>query len=83
MSNEDRSTKHENRKGYDMLLTQMEMSFHMSGAGHKNPLDGDCILLDSCSTTCIFGRSGKHLLRNFRKMEKGVKIKCNGGIREA
>ena len=46
------------------------------------PLNDDCILLDSYSTTCILGRSVKHLLINFREMDKGVKIKCNGGIRE-
>ena len=47
---------HDNRTGYDMLLAKMEMNFHMSGVGHKNPLDGDYILCDSCSTTCIFGK---------------------------
>ena len=65
---------------YEMLLTWAEMSFHTTKKDFKNPLNGNCILLDSCSRPCIFG---KHLLTNLCKAEEPVKIKCNGGIREA
>ena len=41
---------HNNRADYDMLFAQMEIRFHMLGVGQKDPLDSDCILLDSCST---------------------------------
>ena len=67
---------------YEMSLAHMEWSLHMEGKEQNNPLDRDCILLDSCSTTCVFGNGGKHLLKNVQKMKKGVKIKCNGGMRE-
>ena len=67
----------------EMLLTWAETSFHVIKKDFENPLNGNCILLDSCRTTSIFGKHGKHLLMNFHKAEEAVKIKCNGGIREA
>ena len=45
-------------------------------------VDRDAILLDSGSTTIIFGAGGKKYLTNFRKVNKGVHSRCNGGVRE-
>ena len=67
---------------YEMLLTQAEMSFHTMKKDVENPYNGNSILIDSCRTTCIFGKHGRHLLTIFYKAEEPVKIKCNGGFRE-
>ena len=52
---------------YEMLLTQAEMTFHTMKKDFENPLNGNCVLLDSYSKTCIFGKHGKHLLTNFAR----------------
>ena len=48
-------SNHDNETGYDMLLAQMEMSFHISGVGHKNSLNGDCIFLTVAAPLAFLG----------------------------
>ena len=45
-------------------------------------MEKEAILLDSGSTANIFGVGGKKFLTDFKKMSKGVCIRCNEGVRE-
>ena len=67
----------------EMLLTQAEMSFLTMKKDFENPFNGNCMLLGSFSTQCIFGKHEKNLLTNFHKAEEPLKIKYNGVEREA
>ena len=43
-------------------------------------LDESAVIMDSRSTTNLFGKGERHLLKNFRWDKKGVRVKCNKGV---
>ena len=59
--------------------TEAEKDMHMSMliAGDHNKEKDNMVIMDSGGTTNLFGAGGRHLLWNFRWVEKGVKIECN------
>ena len=65
----------------DIQMQLMFAQFSFMGSNEWT-FEKEAILLDSGSTTNIFGAGGKKFLTDFKKVKKRVHIRCNGGVRE-